>query len=527
MTEDITRRINIVQRILFMVLALTVLSPGLFAGIGIAQADGGNVSFGIRPTMGQPDRPETFSYFVRELEGGAVVHDEALVLNSGDVPVTLKVFAADAVTAINGGTSFAQQGQQTNGVSRWLSLDVTEITLEPGEERIVPFTIRVPSDVSPGQYVAGLVVALEPSGGYLASGGEGERQFAARVIRQAGVAVVIEVPGPWLARLEITDAGLVQQDDQGATFVVSVRNTGNVFVKAEGSLLVTDLEGIELASIPLKMDTVLPGDTTIFHVTYPVHLSDGRYLLDATLTYAEGETTFLEGAAVKVKNGQPEVKAKARAPSEPTGITAIVGSPAESNTLFLVLIVVVGSTLVMAVIALAIRARQRSLQRRSQQEPAVAHHEPSMAQYSTEPSLATAEVVEVVAADTTANLTRKVLLADDEEGVLALLSGILGRDERNQVLLARDGQEALEIAKREKPDLIFLDIVMPRMDGYEVALALKSDSATAHIKVVMVSALAQEEDRRRALEVDADGYITKPFDLEEILAEADKIVAGR
>ncbi|MDP2949677.1 MAG: hypothetical protein Q8P22_09090 [Chloroflexota bacterium] len=297
-------------------------------------ADDGNMSFGIRPTKADPGRPGTFSYFVHELAPGSAMTDEALVMNSGDVPVTLKLFAADGITAINGGTAFAGQGQEINGVARWLSLSVTEISLEPGKDMVVPFTINVPPDASPGHHVAGLVVEAPPSGA-------GEGQFGARVVRQAGVAVVIDVPGPHVAGLEITGASLKQQDDQGATFVIAVRNTGNIFIKAEGSLLITDLEDKDLASISLKMDTVLPGDTTTFQVTYPVHLSDGRYLLNAVLKYADGQLALLEGAEVKVIDGQPAVKGESKAPVLPPAITKIMGTP-EARWFFLALFVILG-----------------------------------------------------------------------------------------------------------------------------------------------------------------------------------------
>jgi hypothetical protein len=92
---------------------------------------------------------------------------------------------------------------------------------------VVPFTITVPWNASPGHHVAGLVVTAPP-------GGEGEGQFGANVIQQAGVAVVIDVPGLHVAGLEITGACLKEQGDPGATFVVAVRNTGNIFVKGEG-----------------------------------------------------------------------------------------------------------------------------------------------------------------------------------------------------------------------------------------------------------------------------------------------------
>lgn len=288
-----------------LLIPLAGLGLALLAWSGIAQAEG-NVSFGIRPTKAYEGNPESFGsfgYFVHSLAPGGSLSDEAMVMNSGDVPVTLKLYAADAVTAIEGGTAFANEGEEKNGVASWLALPVSELTLEPGEERVVPFTISVPADASPGQHVAGLVLEAAPSGEAPLSG-EGEVQFAVKVVRRAGVAVLIDVPGPHVAGLEISGAGLRQQDDQGATFVVAVRNTGNIFVRGEGSLVIKDRQGTELASIPLKMDTVLPGDATTFQVTHPVRLADGDYLLSAVLEY-DGKTAVLEGMELKVKDGQP------------------------------------------------------------------------------------------------------------------------------------------------------------------------------------------------------------------------------
>jgi hypothetical protein len=289
------------------VLALLVaLALGLLAWPHIAQAEE-KASFGIRPTKAHEDIPESFSYFVHTLAPGARTSDAALVMNQGDVPIALKLYAADAVTAINGGTSFVNQGEEKNGVAHWLSVSVTELLLQPGEERVVPFTIKVPPDASPGQHVAGLVVEAVTAGEEPANGSD-QTQLMVNVVRRAGVAVLIDVPGTHTAELEITDICLRQQDgDHGATFEYAVRNTGNVYVRGQGSLVISDLEGMKLASIPVEMDAVLAGDATHFQVTHPVLLPDGKYLLSAALDYAEGTRTALEGERVTVKHGQPEV----------------------------------------------------------------------------------------------------------------------------------------------------------------------------------------------------------------------------
>lgn len=285
-----------------LLVALLGVSLAVLAGSRIARADG-DVSFGIRPVKALEGRTETFSYFSRELAPGAVLNDEALVLNDGDVPLALTLYAADGVTAQNAGTAFASKGVESTGASRgvslWLSLSVTEIALKPGEERVVPFTITVPPNASPGHHVAGLVVEAPPTEG-------GDGQFAVNVVRRVGVAVVIDVPGPHVAGLEITGACLREQDDHSATFVVAVHNTGDIFVKGEGSLPIRNSDGGQLASVPLEMDTVLPGDATTFQTSGPVRLPDGDYLLNAVLNY-EGKTASLDGVRIKVRDGQPVV----------------------------------------------------------------------------------------------------------------------------------------------------------------------------------------------------------------------------
>ena len=123
-------------------------------------------------------------------------------------------------------------------------------------------------------------------------------------------------------------------------------------------------------------------------------------------------------------------------------------------------------------------------------------------------------------------MARKLLLADDEEDILMLVSATLGGDDRFSLILARDGEEALARAQSEKPDLVFLDVMMPKMDGFEVCRRLKSDDATSHMKVVMLTALAQEYDRKKAEEVGADFYFTKPFSPTALMEKVDELLAA-
>ena len=118
----------------------------------------------------------------------------------------------------------------------------------------------------------------------------------------------------------------------------------------------------------------------------------------------------------------------------------------------------------------------------------------------------------------------KILVADDEEDILDLMTSMLEGDERFEVLSAKDGFEALDIAQEQKPDLILLDIVLPGLHGWNVCQMLKADPETADIKIIMVSALAQDSHKRRAWQVGADGYVTKPFSPGELMERIEELL---
>ena len=123
-------------------------------------------------------------------------------------------------------------------------------------------------------------------------------------------------------------------------------------------------------------------------------------------------------------------------------------------------------------------------------------------------------------------MAMSVLVADDDKNVRELIRATLGDDPRYQLLLAKDGQEALELARSEKPNLVFLDIMMPKMDGIRVCQRLKSDLSTMRAKVVMLSALSCSEEREEARAAGADGYFTKRFSLTALLETVEEVLFG-
>jgi hypothetical protein len=345
---------------------LVLLGAGSLALLGspmVVQGEG-EVSFSIRPTEADPDKPETFSFFSHEMTPGETLEDAAMVQNGGEVTATARIYVADGITAINGGTTFTHEGVQTHGTVKWLTLVSDEITLAPGEEVLVPFTISVPSDTPPGEHVAGLVVE-----GKAADDGGGDTGFAVTVVKRTGVAVLVDIPGARSAELEITGVGLNQQDENGAVFIVDVRNTGNISLKGTGLIVIEDGNGVELAAVPFEMDTVLAHDNTSFYVSYPIHLEDGSYQLGVTLNYwaSRGDEVGAMPAVIGsvdlvVEDGQPQDPTTVGVPDEQPEPVSIGGSSETETIVRSVMIVGIIAAIVLAAAATGAFVRRRRRQ---------------------------------------------------------------------------------------------------------------------------------------------------------------------
>ena len=120
----------------------------------------------------------------------------------------------------------------------------------------------------------------------------------------------------------------------------------------------------------------------------------------------------------------------------------------------------------------------------------------------------------------------KVLVVDDDPVIQRLLR-VNFEMEGYEVIVASDGVDGLERARADHPDIVVLDIMMPRMSGLDVAKALKADPDTASIPVLLLSAKAQEADMRAGDESGADGYLTKPFDPLQLLQHVEELLARR
>ncbi len=118
----------------------------------------------------------------------------------------------------------------------------------------------------------------------------------------------------------------------------------------------------------------------------------------------------------------------------------------------------------------------------------------------------------------TETMTKKVLIADDEQNIVISLEFLLRR-EGFEVFVASDGEEALARLRADKPDLVLLDVMMPKMNGFDVCQAIRADPDLADMRVLMLTAKGREAEVSKGLGLGADAYMTKPFSTKELVAQ--------
>jgi DNA-binding response OmpR family regulator len=117
-----------------------------------------------------------------------------------------------------------------------------------------------------------------------------------------------------------------------------------------------------------------------------------------------------------------------------------------------------------------------------------------------------------------------ILIADDEPNIVISLEYLMQR-EGHEVLIARDGDEALDMIREHRPDLVLLDVMMPGRSGFEVLKAVRNDEAVAGTRILMLTARGRDTDQAKGEALGADGYVVKPFSTRE-LAERVRAMLG-
>jgi DNA-binding response OmpR family regulator len=123
-------------------------------------------------------------------------------------------------------------------------------------------------------------------------------------------------------------------------------------------------------------------------------------------------------------------------------------------------------------------------------------------------------------------MRKKLLIVDDEPHIRMLIEQTLEEleDDGVELLFAENGEQALSIIEKEKPNLVFLDVMMPKMNGMEVCQKVKKELKLTDVYIILLTAKGQEVDRQKGLDMGADRYMTKPFDPDEMLSVAEEII---
>jgi DNA-binding response OmpR family regulator len=123
-------------------------------------------------------------------------------------------------------------------------------------------------------------------------------------------------------------------------------------------------------------------------------------------------------------------------------------------------------------------------------------------------------------------MTKKILIVDDEPHIRLLMEQTLEEleDKGVELLTAENGEEALEAIETERPDLVFLDVMMPKMNGFDVCNAVKNELGIEDVYIIMLTAKGQEFDKQKGQQVGADLYMTKPFDPDEVVEKSQEIL---
>lgn len=122
--------------------------------------------------------------------------------------------------------------------------------------------------------------------------------------------------------------------------------------------------------------------------------------------------------------------------------------------------------------------------------------------------------------------TKKILIVDDEPNILISLEFLMKR-EGYEVILARDGQEAIDAIARERPDLVLLDVMMPVKSGFDVCHEVRAGEAVRDTIIVMLTAKGRDTDIAKGMALGADAYMTKPFSTRELVEKVSELLRGR
>ncbi|HEX4680574.1 MAG TPA: DUF916 domain-containing protein [Gaiellaceae bacterium] len=334
------------RRLAATLLLALVLAP-------LAAAAPKSAVFGLR-AVGNPK----LGYFVYSSAPGAVQQGGVIISNSGTATGTVKLFAADATTGRTTGTVYLTD-RKAQRVGAWISLSSTSLTLKPGQHQTVHFTVRVPANAKPGQWVGGVVAETSRQ----VSGPKSKQKASVQIkIRDLTiVAVQVNVPGPPVISFKV--GGIKTGGQRGFQEVVThIANAGNVLVKPTGSVTVLNKQGKVLQVLTFKMDTFLPETAIDYPLLLKKALPPGDYSATVKLTVpgvsgGAGQTITAHPAFSISKQDVQQVFTSAAPQAPPPGVAG--ASTASKKPWALIGAAAGGVVVLLLLLSLVLRRRNR------------------------------------------------------------------------------------------------------------------------------------------------------------------------
>lgn len=233
--------------------------------------------FGGRPAYPRTDNPSTESIFIHTLEPGAVQQEGVQVINNTASQKTVMVYAADSTPSTGGGFACRQFVESKDDVGGWIALEKSELTLEPGTNEMIPFTITVPQTAGVGEH-NGCILIQEKKASI-------EGQSGASISVRTGMRVAITIPGEIIRKLEIVGFDVVP-GATGFSLMSKVKNSGNVSTDANISVVTSYFFGTVLGTNDAK-NTVLRGETADWNFEREKPFWGGWYYSNLVVEYDE------------------------------------------------------------------------------------------------------------------------------------------------------------------------------------------------------------------------------------------------
>ena len=335
-----------------------LIGGALAVAASLAIASSTFAASNIAPTSGSATS-KAGSYFVIPATPGQAVVQSLTISNSGPASVTYDLTAVDAITGTGGGVVFMLETDPVTSSGAWLTLSAATIDVLAGQSKVVPFTVKVPADATPGNHVAGISISERTAGATARPLASGDVSVGVTIRSRRVLAVQVDVAGTATPSLAGVSAGAGIRPT-GVYAEVTLKNSGQVFLHPTGTVTLSDPSGKALFDTTFKLDTFVPGTTTVVAVpwsqalpaagTYPVHVAgtdatgaslawDGQIVIDAAVASAAADrVAFPSGAAAPVPADQ-----------------APTGTPAW----FLVFGIVLGLAAVSVVLVFVMRGRRR------------------------------------------------------------------------------------------------------------------------------------------------------------------------